>query len=233
MGSSPARGISDFRVGKVFMKSIKGEGSVNCPNGCEAFDAEYWTLVRGDKDVELKESLLGGELNLVSCPTCGEMFYHDRDIVYFDPPKELLVFVSPKAEKDKFDEVKKKMQKDFEFLRKNLSEMNISYSPFYLAGLEELKALLDYDEHCACQSEVIAAVAAQKGFKLAALQPSYARVKGYPLYIPVARDKYDAEHVKEAARAVLAENPALTLLAALLKDLQQGKNSRPKYEEGI
>lgn len=205
------------------MKSIKGEGGVTCPNGCEPFEAEYWTLVRGDKDAELKEALLGGELNLISCPTCGEFFYHDRDIVYFDPPKELLAFVSPKADKANFDEIKKKMQKDFDFLRKNLAEMNITYSPFYLAGMEELKSLLDYDEYSSCQSEVIAAAAAQKGFKIAPLSPAEARVKGYPLYLPVDGDKYNAESVKKAARALLADNPALTLLSALIKDLQSGK----------
>ncbi|MGN0022763.1 MAG: CpXC domain-containing protein [Elusimicrobiaceae bacterium] len=206
------------------MKSIKGEGGATCPNGCEPFDAEYWTLVRGDQDAELKEALLGGELNLISCPSCGEFFYHDRDVVYFDPPKELLAFVSPKADKDNFDEIKKKMQKDFEFLRKNLAEMNINYSPFYLAGMEELKSLLEYDDYSSCQSEVIAASAAQKGFKVTPLAPSAARVNGYPLYLPVDGDKYEARSVLKAAEALLAANPALTLLSALIKDLKAGKD---------
>ena len=206
------------------MKSIKGEGSVQCPNGCESFDAEYWTLIRGDQDQELKEALLGGELNLVSCPTCGEFFYHDRDIVYFDPPKQLLAFVSPKADKENFEQTKQKMKKDFEFLRKNLSSMNITYDPFYLAGIEELKALLDYEEFTNCQSDVIAACAAQKGFKVAALNAAEARLKGYPLYIPVAGNKYTAENVKKAAQALVAENPSLNLLNALIKDLKEGKD---------
>lgn len=205
------------------MKSIKGEGGAACPNGCEPFEAEYWTLVRGDKDAELKEALLGGELNLISCPSCGEFFYHDRDIVYFDPTKELLAFVSPKADKKNFDEIKKKMQKDFDFLRKNLAEMNITYSPFYLAGMEELKSLLEYDDYSSCQSEVIAASAAQQGFKIVPLSPADARVKGYPLYLPVAGDKYDSASVIKAAEALLAANPALTLLSALIKDLKSGK----------
>ena len=204
------------------MKSIKGEGSINCPNCSELFDAEYWTLIRGDKDAELKESLLGGELNLISCPSCGEFFYHDRDIVYFDPTKELLIFVSPKAGKENFEEVKKKMQKDFDYLRKNLSEMNIKYDPFYLAGMEELKALLDYDDYSACQSEVIAAQAAQNGFKLTPLSPALARVKSYPLYLPVAGDTYDAFSIKKAAQTLLEQNPSLTLLSALIKDLDAG-----------
>lgn len=206
------------------MKSIKGECNVECPNGCESFDAEYWTLIRGDQDAELKESLLGGELNLISCPTCGEIFYHDRDFIYFDPPKQILAFVSPKTAKENFEEKKQKMKKDFDFLRKNLAEMNITYDPFYLFGIEELKALLDYDDFCNCQSEVIAACASQKGFKAVAVNPAQARLKGYPLYLPVEGSVYTPKSVKKAAQALVDENPALTLLNAVIKDIGEGKD---------
>jgi len=210
------------------MKSIKGESTVECPNGCESFDAEYWTLIRGDQDAELKESLLGGELNLISCPTCGEIFYHDKDFIYFDPPKQILAFVSPKTAKENFEEKKQKMKKDFEFLRKNLAEMDITYDPFYLFGIEELKALLDYEDFSNCQSEVIAACASQKGLKVAVLNAAEARLKGYPLYLPFKGSAYTRDSVKKAAQALFAENPALTLLNAVIKDMNEGKDL-PKH----
>lgn len=206
------------------MKSIKGEGSVNCPNGCEPFEAEFWTLIRADQDIELKDALLGGELNLVSCPTCGLFFYHDRNIIYFDPSIELLALVSPKADKKDFDKIREQMKKDFALLKSSLTSFSITYDPFYLAGLEELKAMLEYEENVAQESDVIAAYGAQKGFKLAALKRASARLKGYPYYVPVAGEAYTKEAVLEASQDILLENGCLNMLATLVKDLKADAN---------
>jgi len=205
------------------MKSIKGEGIANCPNGCEPFEAEFWTLIRADQDTELKDALLGGELNLLSCPTCGEFFYHDRNIIYFDPSIELLAFVAPAHEKEKFQTIKEQMVKDFNLLKKNLTSLSINYDPFYLAGLEELKLMLEYEENITLQSEVVAAQSALHGFKIARLKPAAARVKGYPFYIPVNGEEFNKQNVLSAASALSAANPALTLLTALIKDIKGGK----------
>ncbi|MDR1684255.1 MAG: CpXC domain-containing protein [Elusimicrobiota bacterium] len=210
------------------MKSIKGQGAAACPNCGENFDAEFWSLVRGDADAELKDSLLGGELNLISCPACGAFFYHDRNIIYFDPPNELLAFVSPGGDKKDFEAVKAKMKRDFKTLKENLASMNISYEPFYLAGLEELKAMLDYEAAAAAQSEVIAALSAQLGFKLAALRRAGARVSGYPFYLPVDGGAYTREGLIKAAQAVLKQNPALNMLETFIKDMQAGKELPPR-----
>lgn len=206
------------------MKSIKGEGIANCPNGCEPFEAEFWTLIRADHDTELKEALLGGELNLISCPHCGEFFYHDRNIIYFDPSIELLAFVAPTGEKENFAKVKEQMVKDFKMLKDNLTSLSINYDPFYLSGLEELKSMLEYEETITLQSEVVAAQSAAKGFKLARLKPAAARVKGYPFYIPLQGDDFSRDSILSAVSALNAANPALTLLAALAKDIKEGKD---------
>ncbi|MDR0952747.1 MAG: CpXC domain-containing protein [Elusimicrobiota bacterium] len=205
------------------MKSIKGQGQANCPNGCEPFDAEFWTLIRGDQDTELKAALLGGELNLLRCPECETFFYHDRNFIYFDPSIELLALVSPKADKKDFDKIKTQMQKDFKLLKDNMTSLSIDYDPFYLAGLEELKAMLEYEEHITQESEVIAAYAAEKGYKIAALKRYGARLKGYPFYIPVDGGDYNAASVLSAAREILKINPSWHLLTALEKDLKAGK----------
>ena len=56
------------------MKSIKSSGRIACPEGCEGFEAEFWTLIGADEDEGLKQALLGGELNLFRCPECGKFF---------------------------------------------------------------------------------------------------------------------------------------------------------------
>lgn len=206
------------------MKSIKGEGIANCPNGCEPFEAEFWTLIRADQDAELKEALLGGELNLISCPHCGEFFYHDRNIIYFDPSTELLTFVAPSSEKENFPKIKEQMTKDFNLLKNTLTSLSINYDPFYLAGLEELKLMLEYEENITLQSEVLAAQTAQYGFRLARLKPAVARVKGYPFYLPVDGEEFNKANVLAASSVLIAANPALTLLAAFVKDIKSGKD---------
>ena len=210
------------------MKSIKSEGSAICPNGCEPFDAEFWTLIGADEDEDLKQALLGGELNLVKCPECGKFFYHDRNIIYFDPPSQLLAFVAPSCDKKDFEKTKTKMQADFKLLKDNLSSMNIDYEPFYLCGLEELKAMLEYETKVNEESEVIAAFTAQQGFKLAPLRRAAARVKGWPFYIPVAGAEYNKENILKASKEVLAQNPGLGLLAAFVKDISAGAQLPPR-----
>lgn len=202
------------------MKSIKGEGSVQCPHCEENFDAEFWTLIRGDEDLELKDSLIGGELNLVSCPSCGHFFYHERTIIYFDPTIELLAFVWGGKEED-FENHKAQMQKDFELLKSNLTSLNIDYQPFYLKSLTELKAMIEYEEFTRTQSEVVVALAAENNFKVVALKPSVARVSGFPFYAPIAGQKYTLENLTKAAQEILKQNSALNMLKTMLDEVKK------------
>ena len=116
------------------------------------------------------------------------------------------------------------MTKDFNLLKTNLTSMSISYDPFYLAGLEELKLMLEYEENVILQSEVLAAQSAQRGFKLARLKPAAARLKGYPFYLPVDGEEFNKTNVLAAASALTTANPALTLLSAFIKDIKSGKD---------
>ena len=202
------------------MKSIKGEGSVNCPHCEESFDAEFWTLIRGDVDLELKDSLIGGELNLVSCPSCGHFFYHERTIIYFDPTIELLAFVWGGREED-FENHKAQMKKDFELLKNNLTSLNIDYQPFYLKSLAELKAMIEYEDFTRTQSEVIATLAAENNFKVVALKPSVARVSGFPFYAPIYKEEYTLENFTKAASELLKQNSALNMLKVMLDEVKK------------
>lgn len=202
------------------MKSIKGEGSVNCPHCEESFDAEFWTLIRGDEDLELKDSLIGGELNLVSCPSCGNFFYHERTIIYFDPTIELLAFVWGGREED-FENHKAQMKKDFELLKNNLTSLNIDYQPFYLKSLAELKAMIEYEDFTRTQSEVIATLAAENNFKVIALKPSVARVSGFPFYAPIYKEEYTLENFTKAAAELLKQNSALNMLKVMLDEVKK------------
>ena len=125
------------------MKSIRNEAPACCPNACEPFDVEYWSLVRADEDPDLKQAALGGELNLVRCPECGTYFHHKGELIYFDAPSELLVFVFAKDSKEKQAQLRARMEKDYGIIKNTLLEqLNMDYPPVLVFGLDELKELL-------------------------------------------------------------------------------------------
>ena len=115
------------------MRSLQNEASAHCPNGCEEFDVTYWSLVRGDENDDLKNAILGGELNLVGCPECGTYFHHDGEIIYFDAPAELLTFVFSPKDKTRAQELTDKIEHDYEVIKNSL--------------LKELHAWLDATVH--------------------------------------------------------------------------------------
>src|SRR3954469_4499031 len=71
---------------------------ITCEQCGQEFRGTVWTAVHAGQDPELKVLLLGGELNLVMCPQCGYVAYHDRFILYQDPAAEIVAYVYPQAQ---------------------------------------------------------------------------------------------------------------------------------------
>jgi hypothetical protein len=184
-------------------------------------------LIRADKDENLKQALLGGELNLIACPECGKLFYYDENIIYFDISAELMALVSPKSDKKNFEKIKNKMRRDFKLLKDNLKSVDIDYEPFYLCGIEELKSMAEYETKITEESEVLSALSAQLGYKLAALKKSSARLKGYPFYIPVSDGQYNRDSALKAAKEILKINSSMRLLEVFVKDISSGAQLPP------
>ena len=186
------------------MKSIKNQGTACCPNHCEAFDVDYWALIRADQDPDLKSAALGGELNLVQCPDCGAFFHHDGDLIYFDAPAELLVFVFSQKDRQKEPELLARMREDYKIIRDTLlKKLNMDYPPVSVFGLDALKTLLQEEELISFESEAVAASAATQGFGVVRLKPSYAREHHFPYYVPAPAGQKDANSYAVAASKVL------------------------------
>ncbi len=210
------------------MRSLQNEAAAHCPHGCEAFDVTYWSLVRGDENDDLKSALLGGELNLVRCPECGTYFHHDGEVMYFDAPAELLVFVFSAKDKARQNELKAKMEQDYHTLQHLLlEELHLDYEPISLFGLEELQHLLHHEEHLTAESEVVAAASATHGFEIARLKPSYARTHQFPFYVPApAVENPTANDYAVAAAQVLKSGLSSTLLLNF-KDQMSADGAQP------
>lgn len=212
----------------ISMKSIKNEAAAHCPNHCEDFDVEYWSLISADKDPDLKTAALGGELNLVQCPACGTFFHHDADLIYFDAPAELLVFVFAERDRSREEELLTRMQRDYEIIKTSLlKELHMDYPPLSVFGLEALKNILQEEENYSFESEAVAACAAAEGFGVARLKPSYARKHHFPYYIPAPCGKATANDYAVAASKVLKSGLKSPLLVNFKDQMSQEGAATP------
>ncbi|OGS08788.1 MAG: hypothetical protein A2270_02830 [Elusimicrobia bacterium RIFOXYA12_FULL_51_18] len=203
--------------------SIKGSFKAECPSCKERFDADFWTVIRGDRDLQLKEALISGELDLLMCPACSNIFPCEETLIYMDPVKELLAFVMPAAylaEKEKWLE---KMRLDYEALKPSLVKENfLAFEPLYYFGAGMLSDLLLSDRDREEETEVMEFMAGEQGFKSAAIRPGFAREHDLPFSLPYAGCPC-RDHALEAARAVSSANDALARIKNLIKLLEELK----------
>ena len=205
------------------MKSIKAAVNAQCPRQCPGFEAEVWSFICGGADEDLKTAIMGGELNLLVCPSCGTLFHYQMPLVYFDPGMEILAFVFPddcQAERGKW---LAKMQEDFNVMRSGLlREMNIDFEPRIFFGMSDLRKFLGEDEDLKEESEVICALASETGFSLKKMKPSVSRSRGVPLVVPYAGKTCTESSVLEASAQLLGASGELARLKTFFNLLASG-----------
>ena len=223
------------------LMSVKGSFKAECPSCKERFDADLWTVIRGDQEPALKEALLSGEADMLMCPSCSAIFPAEETFIYMDPGKELLVFVMPAphfethttnngfqsagpagylVEKEKWLE---KMRLDYEALKPSfVKEGVLAFEPLYYFGAGTLSDLLLRDRDREEETEVMEFMAGERGLKSAAIRPGFAREHDLPFSLPYA-DCPCRDHALEAARAISSANDALARVKNLLKTLEELK----------
>ena len=72
--------------------AYRAEYEILCSCG-EEFTAQLWEYIFTEYDPELREALLGGELNSVTCPSCGETFPAENRVLYRDEKNRLWIWV--------------------------------------------------------------------------------------------------------------------------------------------
>lgn len=210
------------------MRSIKLEDIVTCPNGCEAFEAERWTFISAQQNPELKQAVLGGELNLFCCPQCHTFFHADTDLIYLDEEQELLVFAFAASSRAKRKALEAKMKQDYQLLKDTLlKQARLEFGPMCVFGLEELKQLLYKEQTRTDESQAIAAAAAALGMPVARLVPQWARENNFPLYTAAGTDE-TAKTFADSARKVLKSGLKSPLLKHFASQMQGDGAQAPK-----
>ncbi|OGS12607.1 MAG: hypothetical protein A2234_05720 [Elusimicrobia bacterium RIFOXYA2_FULL_58_8] len=197
--------------------ATKGVFRVECPSCGENFDADFWTVVRGDRDHEVKELILSGEFDLLMCPKCSGLFPHEEPFIYMDPGRDILAFVMPEtyaAEKDKWIA---RMQTDYAPVRASMAASHaLACEPVYFFGLGPLTGLLESDRDREEETEVMEFMAREAGLRLLPVQPAAARSLDVMFSMPAARGLCGRAAVLQAAQELLAKNDALRRLKNLV-----------------
>lgn len=205
--------------------ATKGAFRVECPHCGEAFDADFWTVVRGDRDHDVKELILSGEFNLLMCTKCSQMFLHEEPFLYMDPTRGLLAFVMPETYLGEKDKWIAKLNADYEPLKDALSsEESVGAEPVFLFGLAQLTDLLENDQDREEETEVMEFMAREDGYNLLPVKPASAREFDLPFTIPMPAGLSGRAAALMAAQALAAKNDALPRLKKLIYVLEAGKD---------
>ncbi len=207
--------------------STKGAVKIECPHCGEKFDADFWTVVRGDRDHQVKDLILTGEFNLLMCPHCSVMFPHEEPFIYMDPLKGLLAFVMPETYLEKKDEWIARMKADYEPLRAGLAAgQGIPGEPLCLFGLGQIGALLEADLDREEETEVMEFMAREAGLQLLPLTPSVARELDLPFSLPMPSGLGGRAAALKAAADLAGKNTALPRLKKLVAALAALKEEK-------
>lgn len=202
---------------------------IDCPHCTDETNAEIWSIVNVQEDPELRDLLIGGELNMVSCEHCSKVFFAERFLIYHDSEAELMAFVYPfdhASERARWEE---KTRLDFAQTQAASSEeRRITYAPLTLFGMDELLRVVEEDEERSIQADIADLVARQQGLRPVRLAPHVARAEKMPPVLPLAGEASRASLIAGLDR-LLAANDRLSLYAALRRRLDDEPSWTPRF----
>jgi hypothetical protein len=196
---------------------------VECPQCGEEFRGTVWVAIHAGQDPELKDLLLGGELNLISCPECGLISFQEQFLIYQEPAAELVAYVYPDAERGQEAELRKLMLSGFQQAQETLPKKErLSYDPVLVFGLEELIEMLRDEESLAHQSQIAQQLCKQNNLNFELLRPAQARRMHSVRVLPRIGSQHPPTRADVVAgiEQLLAINPALDVYATLLESIK-------------
>ena len=195
--------------------SITYLDKIICPCG-EEFESEIIQSVSVSKNPELKEMILAGEFNVVPCPSCSQMLYIEKFVLYHDELQELIGFVYPKEMESKSESFLAEMDKSFAELQSNLSpEERFKYKPFLIFGMDTLCDLIRLEDNISDEVQIADSICNLMNLKKIRVRKDIARRKNIMPLLPVYSSNGKVklgnlrEKTIEGLKKVLQENDAL------------------------
>ena len=199
---------------------------VKCPCG-ETFQSEVVSSINVQQNPEMRDLLLGGEINILKCPECNNFFYVEHFILYVDTPNELIAFVYPTENEKECQVYEKKMMDDFETAQDALEpDQKISYKPVLIFGLDSLVSLLTYEDRRKDEVDVMKFVCKTNSIDIVKLKIAQARELNLPEVLPslggtTKESKSSREAVITGLNKVIALSPGLIIFKEILKRINE------------
>jgi hypothetical protein len=135
--------------------SAFNEVDVTCTECEEDYKGVIWTAIHASEDPELKEILLGGELNMLFCPKCAHTFFYEHFLLYQDPRLKLVGYVYPPDDEERRGELEILMKRSFAEAQEAFEPKDrLSYGPALFFGLDQLKVRIEEEEKRVLAEEV-------------------------------------------------------------------------------
>lgn len=191
-----------------------------CERCTSEFRGTIWTAIHAGEDPELKDILLGGELNMVMCPQCAHVSYQDHFVLYQDPQAEVVAYVYPPTAQPEVESLTKMMFKGFEDAQLAFEPKDrLTYSPVLMFGLESLVEMMTKETDWEEQADVAEAVCKEGKIAARRLGPYLARTNNLPRVLPGAAGATGPTRAQllKGIDQLLTLNPTLTIYADLKK----------------
>ena len=214
--------------------SISSIEEIKCPCG-EVFEAELLSAISVSDNPELKEALISGEINIVCCPACGEMFHAERFILYHDSENELIAFVYPLSFQNQAAQCRRKMQLEFKAAVDNFEDKSkITYEPLLFFGIEDLAIMLKAEQELEDEEAVLGYTAPKIGLDIVKIPSSFARKLNVPKVFPVLKGekKFDGPSMP-ALKIFIKHNPNLINYVKLYEMLSKNKKLSEEINKKI
>jgi len=209
--------------------SFQGKVRAKCPRQCDEWDADVWTFIDGGKDEGLREALLAGDLNFVSCPECGGLFYPEATVIYYDAGRGLLAFVLPETYRAEESRWRGKMAEDYEQMRKLLGDAAgpARLEPKIYFGMETLRSELEAEDLIEDEVEIAKLLAKELKAKLYEVDRTFARERSLPWLLP-HRGAVSVASLRQGLEDLLEKNDRLESYRRWLKSLSADPSLPPR-----
>jgi len=170
--------------------SILSNREIVCECG-ETFETNLWSAVSVSDNPELKEAIIAGEFNLVSCPKCHQMFYWEHFFIYQDLANEFIAYVYPKSYQKQAAHYRNLMIKQFKEVASSTTEVLIDFEPVLYFGIEDLVATLKMEENINDEIQILKFVSKLLDLNTISIKPSAARNFCIMQTIPFVKNEKD------------------------------------------
>lgn len=121
--------------------ALKATYEIRC-NCDTTFTGDIFEYVFSEHDPELKDSILSGEFNLVTCPSCDRSIPVENRFLYRDEKNKLWVWVCKREEEPQRDALAEELIENKASMEFHFLEDRESYRKFLVFGREGLLELL-------------------------------------------------------------------------------------------